>query len=124
MPDLVRQLNPDVFVFENVPGLLSAKHREFFKHIIDDFTKDGTYNVAFKVLDAIDFGVPQHRKRLFTIGCKTSSACKTAQQILDDITQSAPTFKASSSLKTIHDVIVHVNDPNVHFQSIVYENTV
>ena len=52
---------------ENVNGLASYKNGEFIKEIIEDFENVG-YEVDYNVLDSADFGVPQHRKRIFFIG--------------------------------------------------------
>lgn len=61
--------NPKMFVFENVPGILSAKNGEHFEKIQKAITKAG-YEFHFKVLNAKDFGVLQDRKRVILIGWK------------------------------------------------------
>lgn len=60
-------LEPDFFVLENVPGLLSMENGRYKDDIIKRFTELG-YNVDFQVLRASDYGVPQSRKRVFFIG--------------------------------------------------------
>lgn len=67
----VELTNPQFFVLENVPGLLSMSEGYFKKDIINRFTKLG-YNVTYKVLTASDYGVPQARKRVFFIGIRKS----------------------------------------------------
>ncbi len=68
---LVRELKPKYFVFENVKGLTVGKHRHFLQEIIEAF-QGGGYNVVtdYKVLNAVDYGVPQDRRRLFLLGAK------------------------------------------------------
>lgn len=68
---LVQELDAKAFVFENVKGLTLGKHRRFLDELIEDFTRVG-YDVlaAPKVLNAVDFGLPQHRERLFLMGVK------------------------------------------------------
>lgn len=63
-------LSPDFFVFENVPGLLRThRHREFFEELIAKLEKSPSkYICDYKTLNAIEFGVPQDRKRVFLIG--------------------------------------------------------
>ena len=66
----VQQTQPKVFVFENVPGLKSANKGEDYQTILNSFTNIG-YEIMFSdVLDAVNFGVPQKRKRLIIIGIK------------------------------------------------------
>ncbi|MFD1775425.1 DNA cytosine methyltransferase [Paenibacillus rhizophilus] len=63
------ELQPTFFLFENVPGLLrTAKHREFFKLLREQLSAD--YITDFRVLNALDFGVPQDRERVIMIGVK------------------------------------------------------
>ena len=57
----------DFFVFENVPGLKRAKHLARFKRIKARFREAG-FTVFEGELNAMDFGVPQSRRRLFLVG--------------------------------------------------------
>lgn len=67
--NVLDELNPDVFVFENVYGLPGANGGGPFKEICEAFSKRG-YNLSWEVLDAADYGVPQHRERLIMVGSK------------------------------------------------------
>ena len=62
--------SPKAFVMENVKGLLSMQGGKVLGTIIDEFSKAGQYgyNVAYKVLIASDYGVPQNRERVILIG--------------------------------------------------------
>lgn len=64
---MVKELNPLVFVLENVPGILNYNNGEIKEEIIEAFTSLG-YSVSSKVLCAADYGVPQTRKRAVFIG--------------------------------------------------------
>lgn len=55
-------------VLENVPGLLSIDGGRTFGTILGDLADLG-YGVAYRVLDAQFFGVPQRRRRVFIVGC-------------------------------------------------------
>ena len=68
---LVKELNANYFVMENVKGLTLGNHRQFLDEVIENFESNG-YNILspYRVLDASHFGVPQHRERLFLIGCR------------------------------------------------------
>lgn len=59
--------NPRMFVFENVPGIRSARKGEVFSTITRSFHELG-YTTSFHILNAKDFGVLQERKRLIIIG--------------------------------------------------------
>lgn len=62
--------SPKAFVMENVKGLLSMHRGEVIRTIVEEFTNAGEcgYNVAYKVLKASDYGVPQNRERVILIG--------------------------------------------------------
>jgi len=66
---LVRELGPRYFVMENVPGLLIGQARTLFDMFRAKIRKAG-YEIAEPVqtLNAVDFGVPQRRLRVFVLG--------------------------------------------------------
>lgn len=67
--DLVTRIEPDVFVIENVKGLLSSANGWFKDEIVQTIEKLG-YTVSVDVLNAADFGVPQARERAIFICSK------------------------------------------------------
>lgn len=68
--NIVKQIQPDVFVIENVKSLLSTSKGWFKDEITSKIEKLG-YHVDVGVLKATDFGVPQTRERAIFICCKT-----------------------------------------------------
>ena len=64
--DAVKKLNPKIFMFENVRGLLYS-NKWYFDLVINELQKLG-YIIDYKLLNAVNFGVPQNRERLFVIG--------------------------------------------------------
>ncbi|MFL6138685.1 MAG: DNA cytosine methyltransferase [Frankiaceae bacterium] len=60
-------LQPAVFVFENVYGLPGAEGGRPWREIAEAFSSRG-YALCAEVVDAADFGVPQHRERLIMVG--------------------------------------------------------
>lgn len=71
--EVVKRYNPKMFVFENVPGLLSAKPGD--KYIVDiikqQFEKAGYYileDLKDAIIDFTEYGVPQNRKRIIIVG--------------------------------------------------------
>ena len=68
--DLARILQakqPELFIFENVKGLLSHDNGQTFKTIITTLIKLG-YDLQWQVLNSKNFGVPQNRERVFIVG--------------------------------------------------------
>jgi DNA (cytosine-5)-methyltransferase 1 len=65
----LKEFQPKVFVFENVPGLLSANDGHYFNHLKEYFKEIG-YETDHKVLNAKDYGVLQSRRRVIIIGWK------------------------------------------------------
>jgi DNA (cytosine-5)-methyltransferase 1 len=66
---ILRLWKPDWVVFENVTGIIEMESGVFFEEIVSDF-EDVGYNCSYGILNAVDFGVPQKRNRLFLIGSK------------------------------------------------------
>ncbi|MCP4050527.1 MAG: DNA cytosine methyltransferase [bacterium] len=64
--DAIEKTNPDIWLFENVRGLL-YKNKYYFEEIVAKLKKLN-YIVEYKLLNAVNFGVPQNRERLITIG--------------------------------------------------------
>lgn len=70
--EFLKALKPKVFVFENVPGLLSAGGGEHLKTMRASMKEVG-YETELDVLNAADFGVPQNRKRVILVGWSAES---------------------------------------------------
>jgi len=72
--DMICGLLPSFFVIENVAGLYRFhKHRAFLDQKISQLRERG-YAVDYKILNALELGVPQDRERLFVVGFKKSIA--------------------------------------------------
>ena len=65
--EFLKKYQPKMFVFENVPGILSAKNGEYLQ-LIFDAVREAGYKLDKQVLNARDFGVLQDRKRVIIIG--------------------------------------------------------
>lgn len=63
----VNYFRPKAFIFENVRGILQGNKGRDWQEILNRFTTLG-YSLSYKVLDAADYGVPQHRERLILVG--------------------------------------------------------
>ena len=67
--DIIKAKQPKAFLFENVKGLVSKKHRHTFDKLLEEFNRIG-YTVSWKVLNAWDYGVAQKRERVFIVGVR------------------------------------------------------
>ena len=66
---LLKEIQPKTFIAENVKGLTLGTARGYLKEIFNRMN-DAGYNVKCKVLNAINYGVPQNRERLIFIGVR------------------------------------------------------
>lgn len=64
---LCNEARPRWFIWENVPGCMSTNKGEDFKNLLNMLEKCG-YSIAYRILDAQGFGVPQRRRRVFVVG--------------------------------------------------------
>lgn len=64
----VKQLDPEILLFENVRGML-YKNKWYFDEVIEELEKLG-YCVNYSLLNAKNFEVPQNRERVIVIGSK------------------------------------------------------
>ncbi len=66
---MVKGIEPQAFIFENVAGITQSKHNSVIKYMIDNFAGSG-YGLSYTTLNAADYGVAQRRVRFFLIGIK------------------------------------------------------
>ena len=67
--EIVRIAQPQFFILENVPNIITTENEFFKNEIIQEFSKLG-YEVDAKILNSADFGVPQIRRRAIFLGQK------------------------------------------------------
>ena len=120
----IHELKPKAFVFENVKGLLRKSFADYFSYIIlrltfpdcaippqmtwrehldslrqiDAQNYDGLkYNVQYKLVNAVDYGVPQNRERVFIVGFRSDVATQWRWPLVE------------RGRKTIADAIGHLH---------------
>lgn len=64
---LVNEINPKVFIYENVKAILSNDRGKTW-NIITRIFEDLGYDWYYKVLNSKDYGIPQNRERVFVVG--------------------------------------------------------
>ena len=109
---VVNRYKPKAFIFENVPGILSAKPGDGTVKIIDLIQKafsDSGYGVLDDLKDALinmtDYGVPQNRKRIIILGLsKEYYGDKTEELVKSFYTSYLPKYKVEKKA-TVRDAI-------------------
>jgi len=72
---VVKETKPQVFLFENVRGLLNHDKGRTW-HVIHDIFEELGYDVKYRVLNSCDYGIPQHRERVYCLGFKKKTGFK------------------------------------------------
>ena len=94
----LKKLQPKMFLFENVRGLLTHDKGKTYQTILNIFEKAG-YDIQKEVLNAWDYGVAQKRERLITIGIRKDLSEKLTyifpekheyKPVLRDVLQNVP----------------------------------
>jgi DNA (cytosine-5)-methyltransferase 1 len=81
MTRVVRELQPSLLVWENVPGLLSSGAGRCFLAVLTELDRIG-YSGGWRTLDAQHFGVPQRRRRVFGVFLEGRAGAGRAAEIL------------------------------------------
>jgi len=117
--ELVRELQPDWFVMENVPGLTHANNRRLLRTIMRELNKIPGYKAEGDVLLATHFGVSQFRYRLFVIGNRIGAPIRFPNPKFQDAKDFKTVTYAIEDLRNVEPVSVTDDDrvvmPNNHF---------
>lgn len=70
MVEVTKRLAPRLILAENVDGLSQNFDGLYLDAIIRDFEAIG-YRIDYRIIDAVAFGVPQHRRRIFFVGVRS-----------------------------------------------------
>lgn len=111
---LVKEIQPKVFIYENVYGLTRHDKGKTWSIMQQVFEELG-YSFKFKILDSRNFGIPQGRRRIFVVGFKNSESCdkfKFPEEI--DLKYTMQDFLeencAEGSLQSVNGELTKVND--------------
>lgn len=94
---LLDETRSQTFILENVPGLLSSNGGKDMAVVIEALVERG-YSVAWRVLDARYFGVPQRRRRVFIVGDRGGIQTRPAKIL--DIEQGRRRYLAQNGKKS------------------------
>lgn len=107
---LVRHYQPSIFVFENVPGILSAKPDG--ETLVTDLIRDEIINSGYEIVDDLktyaqfdlsEYGVPQKRKRVIIIGVRNGFKNNIQQALHQFYVDILPQYR--ENLRTVQDAI-------------------
>lgn len=115
---IIHECHPKVFIFENVQGLLThdkGQTWEIIKHTFEDYCD---YDIYFQQLNSKNYGIPQHRERLYCIGFREVTEFKYPAPIplkyrmydfLEDYTDS-PFYIKERNIKFITSNKIHLRN--------------
>lgn len=66
----LEEKHPKFFICENVKGLMTLQKGAIIQKVVREFAQAG-YRVAYQLVKAVEFGVPQKRERVFIVGIRT-----------------------------------------------------
>lgn len=66
---IIKECNPNVFIYENVKGLVNHDDGRTWKIVQKTFASLG-YTIYSEILNSKDYGIPQNRERIFVVGFK------------------------------------------------------
>ena len=107
---VLNRYKPKAFIFENVPGILSAKpgDRPIIEIIQDSFDKAGYQllsDLSKAIIDFTEYGVPQNRKRIIIFGANKKYFGSDCKQIVEEFyNKYLPKYKVSKK-KNVFDAI-------------------
>lgn len=102
--DFVDYYQPSAFVLENVPNLKSKYGGRLFS-TLTKLARDLGYELSVDVLKAVEFGVPQTRKRLFIVGTKNGRFSFPTGNHREQNAQSSLFEESSLAPNTVEDAI-------------------
>ena len=113
--NVVKSVQPSVFVMENVKGIMTMENGAIFNEILNifsstDYLPDGAYKMWYRVVRATDFGIPQKRERMIILGTKNPrvNIDKIWDETVAQIVREIPTFFRPV---TIYDAISNLPEP-------------
>lgn len=108
---IVRELDAQTFVFENVKGLTVGKHIKFLEELVKAFDAAGyTCRLPWKVLNAGHYGTPQSRERLILMGAKKGHPLPSYPEAITNIAGKKERFPSLPFGPTAQDALDDLPD--------------
>ena len=119
-------LKPKLFLFENVSGLLSMEKGKLIEVIKAEFKKLG-YSVKSKLLNAVNYGVPQYRDRVILVGMIEENIfeypVETFGNNLKPLRTLEDAFSDLPRLKSGEESSTYATEPQNDFQRFLRQNS-
>ena len=118
MANFIDKMQPKIFLFENVRGLLTARWKkdgkkgEIFKDVFRTFKLLKGYDVKYKLIQSKDYGVPQNRPRILIIGIKKNIFTNKFFDNTDDALEAGFLPKGKNDYPSLFDVLSDIIDVN------------
>lgn len=125
--ELVKGLQPKAFIFENVPGLLTVNKGEDFQNLWEYIKEETGYKLYKEKLNALAFGIPQSRERLFIVGFRQdihsegfTFPTKPTGKNISGLTQETPSKMALENLDGVpnHVKRIHTEAVRERFEKV------
>ena len=118
--ELIADVRPKAFIFENVPGLLTVHQGKDFENLWE-FIKEVTgYQLFRDKLNSMTFGIPQSRERIFIVGFRPDIDCslfkfpdKPTGQFADCLTESMPSKLALQAVNGLPNQVIRLHGDRV-----------
>ena len=114
--ELISGLRPKVFMFENVPGLMTVNHGEDFHNLLEFIENETGYQLYRTKLNASDFGIPQERERIFIVGFRPDISCESFSfptsatgPLHDQLPDKMPSKYALESVEGLPNQVIRVH---------------
>lgn len=69
----IREIGPQAFLFENVPGLLTVNKGNDWRELLAFFESETGYHIKWTKLNSVWYGAPQYRQRVIAVGFRSQS---------------------------------------------------
>ncbi|WP_161877702.1 DNA cytosine methyltransferase [Alkalibacterium sp. MB6] len=126
--EIIDQVNPQAFVFENVTGLLSAKDEngnKVFPMLVKTFEQIG-YKISAEVLNSASYGVPQKRKRVIIVGLKNQNLFEFPKALMTEEKEFVTVEEALSDLppstESADEAIPYKTGPKSNYQRFIRDS--
>ena len=125
--ELISGIRPKVFVFENVPGLMNVNKGEDFKNLWNFIEEKTGYSLHKAELNAVQFGVPQYRERIFIVGFRPdiddsafSYPTRATGNYSEELPAQVPCYMALESVDGVanHDIRIHTDRVRERFAQV------
>ena len=109
--EILRVKRPQMFLLENVKQLYHHDEGRTFKRILEVLREDLGYEVHYKVLNTLDYGVPQNRQRVFIVGFDHQTNFKFPEPVPLEL-------KVNDLLSTTVDEKYYYREDHKHYKAI------